>query len=77
VHDDDSLVERIKAASGEGAAFPETTSGAREGFADRALVCVDCGLPSSGKAKGWRAHRAGFDTLAFYCPGCAERELRS
>ena len=44
-------------------------------------TCVQCGRSSSGHWQGWRAYRSDNPeldeppALAFFCPGCAEREF--
>lgn len=44
------------------------------------LVCCECGMESSGHARGWRAYLVdldddGKDEIATFCPRCAEREF--
>jgi hypothetical protein len=65
VSEDDDLVRRIEAATGEG----------------RILTCSECGARSSGRAQGWQAWigydlREDESPEAFvFCPECAEREF--
>jgi hypothetical protein len=44
------------------------------------LICVECGCESRGAEQGWQGHVVdldddGEDEVAFFCPGCAEREF--
>lgn len=45
------------------------------------LACAECPRISSVTARGWKAYRSDDPEtseppqLAFYCPGCAEREF--
>ena len=46
------------------------------------LVCVECGAVAPPDALGWRAYLVGVhdvlddgETVAVYCPQCAEREF--
>lgn len=39
------------------------------------LVCVECGKPSEGSARGWQVLLTVDDEVATYCPECAEAEF--
>jgi hypothetical protein len=48
----------------------------------RVVACVECGTPSSGHWRGWRACRVddpdasdATPEIGFYCPACADREF--
>lgn len=49
--------------------------GERTDMKASALRCVECGLVSSGRDKGWEAHLTIDNEIGLYCPECAEREF--
>ena len=40
-----------------------------------ALICAECGAESPPDSAGWRAYLDADDTVAVFCPRCAEREF--